>query len=481
VLFDDFVDALKTVDSQFPGPFFFVAARYDLVQEGDLGDSKTFNRAYFERLRESEGAALSILHSYGGADFYAWRPGGDPYTAAIGGAIPPFTYGRGKADNWVIKQAENNGVPVIDGSLAVRSLHFTHGYGKEGEKAAPAVLARDKEGAVSYKNHWFLAQGTAVNLNKFSFFEFGNVKLQEGVPWAARWKLAMCHRDGKQEPCLQERVGSQCECEYNPYVKNTLSPVIIDGPVKICGKLSPARSQIHPNVRPSACVTTELICAMQETEGANLLSHWRAKDNDIIVLGFNSEYIDMLRSTVCRFRQLGINNYIAVAFNEEALKLCRSEALPCVAGYDATHFATQSGAGFGSQEFRSLTKLKSKRVLQFLEEGFNVLWSDIDIFWFENVLQDLKESRYAGYDVLIQSNAPMEEAAENGFRRINSGFYYVKSNPAAIKAFRGIVEHAMASRLSEQPSFYTILCSDDQKVGFGPQLLCGDAQTRDST
>lgn len=39
------------------------------------------------------------LHTYGGSDYFAWRPRGDPVMAAIGGHIPCFTYGRGKASS----------------------------------------------------------------------------------------------------------------------------------------------------------------------------------------------------------------------------------------------------------------------------------------------------------------------------------------------------------------------------------------------
>jgi len=164
---------------------------------------------------------------------------------------------------------------------------------------------------------------------------------------------------------------------------------------------------------------------------------------------------------------LGVDNYIIVAFNQEALALCRLDGLPCISGFDTSHVAKGEAAVYNSDEFRALTKLKTRQVLRFLQAGFNVLWTDVDIFWVENVLPALRAPTYKDYDVVIQSNAPQSEAAENGYRRINSGFYYVKATAAAVAAFGAIVEHAAKSKYSEQPSFYTILCGDDLKHTVG--------------
>lgn len=74
---------------------------------------------------------------------------------------------------------------------------------------------------------------------------------------------------------------------------------------------------------------------------------------------------------------------------------------------------------------------------------------------------------------MVQSNAPFpEEPAANGPLRINSGlyharalpchvnvgFYRVRSNPATIFAMEEIVTHAATSTMTEQPSFYYVLC-----------------------
>lgn len=53
-------------------------------------------------------------------------------------------------------------------------------------------------------------------------------------------------------------------------------------------------------------------------------------------------------------------------------------------------------------------------------------------------------------------------------RRLNSGFYYAHSDGQTIAAMEKVVRHAETSGLSEQPSFYDILC------GQGGSNLVGD-------
>lgn len=41
---------------------------------------------------------------------------------------------------------------------------------------------------------------------------------------------------------------------------------------------------------------------------------------------------------------------------------------------------------FGTECFQKVTKVKSRMVLQILKMGYNVLLSDVDVYWFKNPL-----------------------------------------------------------------------------------------------
>jgi hypothetical protein len=192
--------------------------------------------------------------------------------------------------------------------------------------------------------------------------------------------------------------------------------------------------------------------------------HHRAEKKTILLLGVNGGYVHMLENMVCRLQELGINNYIVAAFDKESYEYCLSKVIPSITAFNHTLSIT-SAADFGSKEFRALTKLKSLQVLKILKAGFNVIWSDVDIFFKKNPVEHLLSLKY---DLSIQSNAPVAEWPDsNGYRRINSGFYFVRATPETVTAFQGIVDHAKFTKLSEQPSFYTILCGDDMKYVLG--------------
>ena len=114
-----------------------------------------------------------------------------------------------------------------------------------------------------------------------------------------------------------------------------------------------------------------------------------------------------------------------------------------------------SSQAYGSQGFRKVTKLKSQVVLAILRMGYDVTWTDTDIAWLKNPIPLMAAMQS---DFVVQSNAPSTEADANGPLRINSGFYRVRSSRQTVAAMEQIVLHAAASTLTEQPSFYMVLC-----------------------
>ena len=570
ILGDDFLEALEHAEATFDR-FLMVGARYDNLtpQEIPVGADKEWTKAFVEQTWE-EGA----LHTYGGSDYFAWRPAGDPALAATGGRIPPFTYGRGKADNWIIDAAVKNGmVEVIDATTAILAVHAAHGYDQpeaaamgavaadadvevveneeqvvvagdsssnkqspqlpssgshsaketEGQKPAqPGAVAPVSTGTTAqkhrqlatvpdaapssliagppapapgkYVNHWSAkaAGDPQSDLNKYLAYNFGSFQNGDGTPLHAPWQLMRCVEADKQsggggrggyieKPCLRyrNRPGA-CPCEHSSMVPKTLTDTETQGNVKLCGK------------------TPKML---RESFGGEFafetLMAQQAQNGTLVLIGFNYGYQDMLLNMVCRLQQLEVPNYVIAAFDAEAMAFCRKQVLPCFPvnaeiavkaeaivmgqGEDKVETAAAAAAAasaevpghvdlqaaahaFGTKGFRALTKLKSQQVLRILELGYNVFWSDVDIYWKVNVIPGVLAEMGEGegsVDIAIQSNAPPEEEAENGKRRINSGFYLAKSNPQVVEAFRQIVAHARASTLSEQPSFYTILCGDE--------------------
>ncbi|EOA33216.1 hypothetical protein CARUB_v10019952mg [Capsella rubella] len=113
---------------------------------------------------------------------------------------------------------------------------------------------------------------------------------------------------------------------------------------------------------------------------------------------------------------------------------------------------------FGSKCFQRVTKVKSRTVLKILKLGYNVILSDVDIYWFRNplpLLQSFGPSVLAAQSDEYNTTVPI-----NRPRRLNSGFYFARSDGPTISAMEKVVKHAATSGLSEQPSFYDTLCGE---------------------
>lgn len=197
------------------------------------------------------------------------------------------------------------------------------------------------------------------------------------------------------------------------------------------------------------------------------------------MVGFTYGYRRLLLNMLCRLRQLAVEDYVVIAFDPEAYRFCIREhggEFPCLPANadvawpaESASFPRTIGSGppfaydFGTQEFKHVTKLKSQQVLRALRAGYSVLWSDVDVYWFENPFERIHKAMVEdGAQIAIQSDAPFNETRRN--IDANSGFYYVAQSASTVMAFQNIVRHALTRpNSSEQPSFNSILCGSERE------------------
>lgn len=117
LLFDDFAEAARRIAEQFPAAL-GVGQRWEIpAPEPDvLADSGW--RENLRRHARTEG----FFEGCFSADYFIFTPGVWP-------SIPPFALGRLYWDNWLIGDARERGVPVVDASDAVLAIHQSHDYG----------------------------------------------------------------------------------------------------------------------------------------------------------------------------------------------------------------------------------------------------------------------------------------------------------------------------------------------------------------
>ena len=236
-------------------------------------------------------------------------------------------------------------------------------------------------------------------------------------------------------------------------------------------KLLAQFSHVHQHELPERHTSAPLSLtpSLLQSHLREMLKH-RSQNGTIVLVGFTEGYKDMLLNMICRWKELGVENYAIVAFDVPSIVFCWERSLPCY--YPSPESPERVSAisqvsspsiepavvhEWNSDGFKHFTKLKSRQVLHFLKQGYNVLWTDVDVFWKANPMPDfLRLLAKDDHDVLIQSDAVRGKEAST---TINSGFYYVKQSERTVRAFQEIVESAaVAHDESEQPSFHRVLC-----------------------
>jgi len=494
LLFDDFVQTLRKVLSTFEN-FFIVGARYDVdaLPTDVAEDSPTYaSRVRAHVLREG------TLHTYGGMDVWAWNTGGP---RLFDSAMPHFIFGRGKYDNWLTHETISAGRrQVIDVSETCLTVHVRHDYhlvsggggGATGVDpgivpgAASGLVPAAADGSVPAAVGVAGAVGAAPvsrrrllgqfwsegKKSKFELFiniylslHHGTYTNQVGSVLFAPWKLSRC-----LEPtgmCLLKRVRPGiCNCEFSSFVSNTQTdPVVKNGSRVIrCGMTSVETKEdfVIPVLPPEGVSEPPfgLPLTMESVVEKVIIN------NTVVLSALNYGYRAIMMNWVCNMRHLGVTNFVIAALDPRLYRYAYKRGLPVY--YETTIFKGLDSklvedADYGSDQFKQLTKMKSRVVLRLLKSGYNVLWTDCDIVWFRNPLSYM-HAQHA--DLVIQSNAPDSEAA-NGKRRINSGFYLAHANPPTIQLFEEIVKYASRSTMSEQPHFWERACGKDGEFRVG--------------
>ncbi|CAI5463731.1 unnamed protein product [Closterium sp. Yama58-4] len=177
-----------------------------------------------------------------------------------------------------------------------------------------------------------------------------------------------------------------------------------------------------------------------------------------------SNYREVMMSWVCGLRRLHVHNYVIAAMDRETYDFAREQGLPVFPhayddafGRDECHFGTDC--------FLNVTKVKSRAALRVLRAGYHVLFNDADIYWFADARPIVMG--YGPGHMVVQSDNHNDTGPDNDYRRLNSGFYFIRSEPRALAALEAVVAHAAASPITEQPSFYDVLCGASSEYTVG--------------
>ena len=113
ILFPDFQKIIKNINFE---NFLISGRRWDL----DIDYFIDFNSNWIELIKEKLTQDGS-LHSETGADFFLFPKIALP-------KMPPFAIGRTTWDNWLFYDFANRGIPIIDATDTIKTIHQNHDY-----------------------------------------------------------------------------------------------------------------------------------------------------------------------------------------------------------------------------------------------------------------------------------------------------------------------------------------------------------------
>eukprot|EP00041_Stephanoeca_diplocostata_P009918 m.156830 g.156830 ORF g.156830 m.156830 type:complete len:742 (+) comp17950_c0_seq8:272-2497(+) len=458
LLTQSFVDAIAVANKEF-SDWFLTGARLDLHELPSKHDPSKpeFSDAAFVSFARDRGR----LHTAGGVDYFVWNNQlHAPRSKLIHGSMPPFIRGKSKFDNWFVHEVIQAGYrDTIDGTEAITAVHVDHNYKSAGNDATEVQVSHLKAGSTFWMTGKLKDWQIYHNLNLA--VQRGSYRNQDGTSVHTQYKLANCLKGGRHEVCTIQRLRPGiCPCEHHVFALETQNdPTVVEvmqrsqrSNIIKCGAISSDTNTYEiPTRTPSG---RQPIYGLPFT--LRDLLPIATKTNHVILTGVSYNYREVLMNFVCNIRRLGIyDSLIIAAWDEDMYRFGFQMGLPIFyfqTDVDVNHAADLA---YGSKAFRKVTKLKSQVVLEILRMGYDVTWTDTDIAWLRNPIPILEAM---ASDFVVQSNAPSTEAVANGPLRINSGFYRIRSSPIAIAALEAIVVHAASSRLTEQPSFYMVLC-----------------------
>jgi len=121
------------------------------------------------------------------------------------------------------------------------------------------------------------------------------------------------------------------------------------------------------------------------------------------------EYKAQLMNFICSLNRVGMSNhYIIAALDHQMYRWGVLQGLPIFlpSFVPMTFNSVIDSSEYGGKFLIQRTKFKSRAVLEVLNAGYSVIWSDVDITWFVHPFDALKPFMNSTSGLAIQSNAP---------------------------------------------------------------------------
>lgn len=388
-----------------------------------------------------------------GVNVWAWTVAADGPLFAP--PMPSFSYGAGYHDQWMARGFAKGSRIVVDATDAlvgfqVRDPHHVVDIGGDEMATLTPTLTWSMAG-----KEW---QSIA---NLYLYRKHRNISAEEKDLLSGGWKLIGCPEPFMIKLCISETHSAANPC----YCENIFSRPVSGTRYAETFLEKEARLRLEVIGIPALRTSGPELSSFHSLD--QLLPQVADAQKNVVLVGVTYAYKDMLWSFMCQARALGVTNVLVAAFDKAVYESALVRGLPVfyagpLPSEEADHVQpadtseSKTDRNCSTQQVK-LTKLKVHVVLQVLQKGFHVLWSDVDVVWFQNPLPRL--STYKTSTLVVESDEPDINLPANHGGRVNAGFFYAQADKGTIKTFKDLGRNARA--LTDQPEqllFSQVLC-----------------------
>lgn len=471
VLLQDFMPGLRKLAGTFTEwalvsqrletsdlPFRFVHKGGGIVfLEHEVSGDSMIDRELASFVRSS--GKLELLE---GVSVWAWTVSKDEPLFAP--PMPSFTYGAGYHDQWMARGLAKGARTVVDATDALVGFHV-----RDTHAVIPKATDRGDESTTTMTKTltWSMASQQWQNIaNLYLYRKHRNISAEEKDLLSGGWKLIGCPEPFMIKLCISEThsAANPCRCA------NIFSRPVSGS--RYAETFLEKEARLRLEVIEIPALTTSSTPQQSSFHTLNqLLPQMADAHKNVVLVGTTCVDKDLLWSFMCRAKALGVTNILVAAFDKSVYESALVRGLPVFyAGptpSEVAHYASPPADAITesstecAQEGQSSTKWKVHVVLQVLQKGFHVLWSDVDVIWFQNPLPHLTSTHKTGTLVVESDERDVNLPANNG-GRVNAGFFYAKTEKATIKTFKELKRRSAADQ-PEHLLFSQTLCG--KRVG----------------
>lgn len=165
----------------------------------------------------------------------------------------------------------------------------------------------------------------------------------------------------------------------------------------------------------------------EHTDLGRSVRRFASPGKEIVISFCNYSFLDLAFNWLHNVLKMGISNYLLVALDPRAHEvLTQKEVQTCMLPKEDEVLWGEDSENFGTVGFKAICNEKPFLVLEIVKDGWDVLWTDVDIVWLSNPFP-----YFTDVDFTVQQD-------DDG---LCAGFFLLRSTPAGLAWMQRVVDY----------------------------------------